>query len=139
MYMRSNLIATATTCFQIIPNDTSYMPNHNLSKHFELARVNLQNEIGLNDDNLREKGFGFYVFEAYYLFYNQVSPNDSIEIRSKIEPDAGSRNRHLVAHKLYVANTLMAEAETLHTLVNLKTERPSLKYRNFLNPEMLGH
>jgi len=94
-----------------------HLNNSRYAPYFECGRIALQEEYGLNDEELKKAGIGFWVRDSYVRRILQIQANQEVEIHSRFVGYSGIMA--YIAHRMVYAGKDVATAITEHYLVEL--------------------
>jgi acyl-CoA thioesterase FadM len=106
---------------KVITLNRAIIPLSSLISRFEEARVASQEERGIGDQSLKEKGTGLFVSRAVYNYVDPIKSENGVNVRSRVSP---GRVIVWMEHDMYLNDRIIATARTKHGFVDLDTGRP---------------
>lgn len=97
----------------------------NNSRHpyyFDLSRIALQEQCGLKEEELKKRGIALVVKKLEINYIMQAYANQEIQIDSVMGYEGGAKLK--IKHRMYSEKGQVAEAETTHCFIDLKTNKP---------------
>ncbi len=90
--------------------------------HFERARTQLLNDLGMPYKELEQRGVALPVIEAHIEYKRSAGYDDTIDIYGWL--DSTQRMRVRVNCEIYRGELLLARGYTVHACINIQTGRP---------------
>jgi|TARA_B100001964_G_C13729295_1_gene378095 YbgC/YbaW family acyl-CoA thioester hydrolase len=119
--MTDNLIARVKCIVDPSHIDVyGHVNNSHFPGYFEKGRIALQKLAGIEDSNLINQGYGFFVVESSYTYRKPLGENQEFEIKSRFMEKENSRFIKM-NHVILSEDDEIADAITRHMCIDLKS------------------
>jgi YbgC/YbaW family acyl-CoA thioester hydrolase len=108
-----------------------HLNNSKIPEYVEKGRLRLQEESGLADSELSERGIGLLVHKSYFHYKRQIFSDDHLTITSSF----GEYNGRLILpmnHEITVNDRLAVKATTEHCFYDFNKKKPIRPIDEFL-------